>query len=312
MQPARARPARKGRRGRTAAHGDHLGDDADRDLLRRLGGDREADRRAHLGERRGRRPLIARPRQHRRHLAAAADQAHVAGLPPDGVPQRHEIGAVAAGQNGDERPARHLRQDAREIVRDAHAPHARREAGGLEVARPVVHHGHLESQPRAEVGHLAAHVPRAEHQQGIGRTDHLDEDAGAAAAHHPQGVRALFGEAVFLLDPPALADRLAGVLDDQGLEGAPPDAEDRLALLGDDHLGPEVTRRRALAADDRRHGDGAAGAQQPDHLFVEDEVHRAAWCAPLRAHQRDKASALGPSDCPVSIRSACRAASRGA
>ena len=200
---------------------------------------------------------------------------------------------MAAGHDGDAGAGRDLGKSGREVVLDAHRPDALGVSIGLEELRSIVHHRDLEIEPRGQPGDFTSDVPAAEDEQRQRRTDDLDQDAGAAAAHHAGRALALLREAVLLLAALAGAESLPGVLDHQRLERAAADAEPGPAAPGDDHPAAGSARRRTLAEDD------VAGAQQPDDLLVELQGHvsvsrRASSGSPATSAPRPPGAARTP------------------
>ncbi len=273
------RRCRRGGRGRRrrgcaspARH--NLGQDADRDLLRRHGAEVEPGRRLELPE-----PLLgegAGPErlQHGAGARGARDQAHVVRAAPERGLERVLV-EPAVRRHDDRRPRRH--RDGAEVAHHTGIPELRL------VRQLRLDDRHREARDGRQAGEGLDHGPAAHEDQGGLRQDGLHEDLESPAAvtgHRvlPHALRAA-GERAALADEHqkarlAILERAERFLDRDRLRAAPADPARDRPVPPDQRLRAGLGRGRPLAADDR--GDGERFAPSRERLGLGQPVRHAA------------------------------------
>ena len=257
---------------RLADGGDHFGDDRNGDFLRRHRADVQADGRVDAGE-----LLVADPVQFQLavdelHLTPRSDHADVGGGRIHRPAQRARVERVAARGDEDERAAVRLQRRQRRL-RFPGVDRARvGEALLVGELRPVVDHLDLDARQLGRLSGEAADVTRAEEVGDRRRTDHLDEDVEAAAAHHAEihaGILVqIEGDQLRL----AGGERLLRLADHRRLAGAAADGADDRAVFAHQHLRRLIGRNRAGRVDDDRQRAAAPRVALANELLI--DVHR--------------------------------------
>ena len=242
-------------RARAPATRDDLGQDADRDLLRRDGAEVEPGRGLEPAQTIVRDRARAEGLDHDAGPRRARDQAHVVRLAPERLLERVLV-EPAVGRHHDGGPGR--QGDRRQVADHAggREAHRRRRLG--------LHDGHREVRGGRQAGERLDHRPAADQDERGLRQHRLHEDLEGPAA--VTGHRVLPHTVGAAKRRAALADQhqepglpvLDGthrLLDHHRLRAAPADPARHGAIPSDDGLRPRLGRSGALAADHGRQGE---------------------------------------------------------
>jgi hypothetical protein len=258
----RARPGSASGRWPRGAVADELGDDGHRDLVRRLGGDVQADGRVGAGD-----GGVVDARDAQRghgffHLAGAADHADVGGV--GGQRAGEDVAVVVVVVGGDDHEVAWAERRAGEHVGVGfHEPRGVREALWAQPVRPLIDHSHREPGARGQRRGRLRDVAGAEHDQARRRLDGLDEDL-----HLPSAAHAELGLQVEREEfRAARGGGPARVFEDDVLDAPSPDGTDQAAVVEQQQTRADHLRRVPTHGRDQRHHPGLAARPRARQLL---------------------------------------------